>query len=650
MHKLKRLITTKQRLKSKNRIIMPPLKTYSPHNEFNANCHNGNSTTGEGESNTSAAAATASSNLSDICGAVSNAGAQQRATLPCYSNAQFPFKVLANLNQLRTESRFCDVEIVAGGITFNAHRAVLSAASAYFEAMFRPELGLNEVNQKSVVLHTIDGEILSILLDFIYTGRCEITQSNVQELLAAADMLQLPEVVDGCCDFLCRELHATNALGILRFAEAHNCETLKKSALNFVHSNFPAITLEDEFLDTPQTLLAQLLTSEQLRVDSESQVFQAALRWIKHDVTQRRCYVFDTLSHVRLALVPVKVIDQALKDCRDMSVKIALRSICRDIASKRGQLVPLRVCPRQQAKKNIYIIGGSRRESQRDWTPSDCIFETVAKFDIFRREWSETAPMEIGRILPGVAALNGKIYVIGGERGSQILANGEVYDPQTDIWTPIAPMIVPRCEFGLCTFGGTLLAVGGWLGDDIGGSIECYDPEKNAWNKLGDLPEPRFSMGVVSFEGLIYIVGGCTTSSRHLPDLISFNPITLDWQPMARMRTARCQMGVAVLNRYLYVVGGNSSSQDVLSTVERYSFDDNKWESVCSMSVPRAIPAVAAADGLLYVAGGDQPCEDNFYRAHITINAVEAYDPLTDTWKNCPDLPVGRSEAGAVVV
>lgn len=155
---------------------MPPLKTYSPHNEFNANCHNGNSTTGEGESNTSAAVATASSNLSDICGAVSNAGAQQRATLPCYSNAQFPFKVLANLNQLRAESRFCDVEIVAGGITFNAHRAVLSAASAYFEAMFRPELGLNEVNQKSVVLHTIDGEILSILLDFIYTGRCEITQ------------------------------------------------------------------------------------------------------------------------------------------------------------------------------------------------------------------------------------------------------------------------------------------------------------------------------------------------------------------------------------------------------------------------------------------------------------------------------------------
>lgn len=67
-------------------------------------------------------------------------------------------------------------------------------------------------------------------------------QTNVQELLAAADMLQLHEVVDGCCEFLCRELHASNALGILRFSEAHHCEALTKSALNFVHANFPAVS------------------------------------------------------------------------------------------------------------------------------------------------------------------------------------------------------------------------------------------------------------------------------------------------------------------------------------------------------------------------------------------------------------------------
>lgn len=109
-------------------------------------------------------------------------------------------------------------------------------------------------------------------------------------------------------------------------------------------------------------------------------------------------------------------------------------------------------------------------------------------------------------------------------------------------------------------------------------------------------------------------------------------------------------MGVAILDRYLYVVGGNNSTQDVLSSVEKYSFDEDKWTTVCPMSVCRAIPAVASADGILYVAGGDQPCEVNFYRAQVTISSVECYDPLTNTWKTCPDLPVSRSEAGAVVL
>jgi hypothetical protein len=34
--------------------------------------------------------------------------------------------------------------------------------------------------------------------------------------------------------------------------------------------------------------------------------------------------------------------------------------------------------------------------------------------------------MNIGRILPGIAILSGRIFVCGGEVDSQILANGEV--------------------------------------------------------------------------------------------------------------------------------------------------------------------------------------------------------------------------------
>lgn len=201
-------------------------------------------------------------------------------------------------------------------------------------------------------------------------------------------MLQLPEVVDGCSDFLCRELHPTNALGILRFAEAHNCENLVKSALTFIYSHFPQVAQEDELLEIPQTLLSRLISSESLLVDNEHQVFKAALRWVKYDVVQRRRYVFDILNHVRLALIPIYLLDVAINECLDMSLKVALRSVRKDLICRKGQLVPLRACPRICAKKSIYLIGGSRRETSSGWTPADTVFDSVIKFDIFRRYFS----------------------------------------------------------------------------------------------------------------------------------------------------------------------------------------------------------------------------------------------------------------------
>ena len=48
------------------------------------------------------------------------------------------------------------------------------------------------------------------------SGQVFLTQNSVQDILAAADMLGLPEVLDACADFLKNELHPSNAIGIYR--------------------------------------------------------------------------------------------------------------------------------------------------------------------------------------------------------------------------------------------------------------------------------------------------------------------------------------------------------------------------------------------------------------------------------------------------
>jgi hypothetical protein len=44
-----------------------------------------------------------------------------------------------------------------------------------------------------------------------------VTEENVQSLLPAANLLQLTDVRDACCDFLQAQLHPTNCLGIRRY-------------------------------------------------------------------------------------------------------------------------------------------------------------------------------------------------------------------------------------------------------------------------------------------------------------------------------------------------------------------------------------------------------------------------------------------------
>lgn len=568
---------------------------------------------------------------------------------PSASHSSYLLKMLNNLNELRLDKRFCDVELIVGDKIFHAHRAVLASSSPYFHAMFAGNLC--EKNQHQIEIHNVQSYIFEILLNFIYSGQVKrINQNNVQDLMVAADMLELNEVVSECTRFLCKELHALNAIGIYRFANDHNLTELRYAASQFIEHNFPKVCNEDEIYELDKDEFSQFLSSENLRIDSEFVIFQAAIRWINRDILMRRQYVFDVLKNVRLSLISLALIEKSIVQCGDSSLKVALKSIHTDLLNRKGCLVPLNIKPRKGAKKDIYIIGGSKRELHTIWDRGiGNTYVSIEKFDTFMREWIKVPDMTVNRLVPGVALLNGNIYVVGGEEGSEILKTCERFDPNQNQWTQVADMLVSRCEFGLCALDGYLYAMGGWVNTDISGSIERYDPKLDRWEFVGNLPEPRFSMGLVSYEGLIYMVGGCSMNKRNLQDLMSYNPVTGEWKKLPSMSIARFQMGVVVMDDHLYVVGGTHREQ-ILNSVERYSFKKNKWKLVPPMKLERSGPAVAAVDGLLYVVGGVQTRATPFYRAQCTISSVECFNPFTNTWSDCPPLSETRAEAGAVVI
>lgn len=90
----------------------------------------------------------------------------------------------------------------------------------------------------------IPGPILSQLVDYCYTSAVEITEDNVQALLAAAGQLQLPWVQEASCEFLQHRLDPSNCLAIASLADTHACPPLLAAAQAVALHSFSEVTCQ----------------------------------------------------------------------------------------------------------------------------------------------------------------------------------------------------------------------------------------------------------------------------------------------------------------------------------------------------------------------------------------------------------------------
>lgn len=82
-----------------------------------------------------------------------------------------------------------------------------------------------------------------------------------------------------------------NVLGIRRFAVSHNSPQTIAMADRFIQKNFIEITAtSSEFVELDHQSLLEVLSWDGLHVDSEEQIFEAAMKWLEHDLPNRRVH------------------------------------------------------------------------------------------------------------------------------------------------------------------------------------------------------------------------------------------------------------------------------------------------------------------------------------------------------------------------
>lgn len=100
--------------------------------------------------------------------------------------------ILRNFDRLRKRDLLCDITLVVENVRFKAHKALLAASSAYFSNILTAE---DQIHQSKYQLDGMTPIIFATVLEFIYNARVLVEDGTTENLLAAARLIEVNELV-----------------------------------------------------------------------------------------------------------------------------------------------------------------------------------------------------------------------------------------------------------------------------------------------------------------------------------------------------------------------------------------------------------------------------------------------------------------------
>ncbi|XP_014235345.2 kelch-like protein 5 [Trichogramma pretiosum] len=537
------------------------------------------------------------------------------------------------------KEQLTDVVLVAGEKRIPAHRLVLSANCEYFAAMFTNSL--RETFENTIELKDVDGNALWTVIRYFYSGKIELEEENVEAVLATASLLQLTHIVDISCKFLIKQFHPSNCLGIRRFADLYGCSELLEAATSYTNDHFMEVIKNQEFLTLTVDDLASLLGSDDLNTSSEEHVFHALLKWLEHDLNERKQHASRLLGLVKLPLLSPSFLadhvenNEIFQEQRSSQVLIMEALKYHLLPERRSIMQSNRTRPRKATVGHLLAIGGM------DLNKSGTGIEI---YSLRENSWKTHTYMTARRLQFGAAIVKDRLLLAGGRDGLRTLNSVESYDFKTKTWTTLPCMSTNRHGLGVAVLEGPFYAVGGHDSWSFLSTVERWDPSTRKWTHVSPMSSPRSTVGVAVLNDKLYAVGGRDTSSC-LNTVECYDPHSNKWTSCAPMSKRRGGVGVGVLNGCLYALGGHDAPSSNphasrFDCVERYDPKTDTWTDVAPMSVARDAMGVCVLGDKLYAVGG--------YDGQQYLALVEAYDPLLNQWEQVTPLKSGR--AGPCVV
>ncbi|KAK3780699.1 hypothetical protein RRG08_015484 [Elysia crispata] len=175
---------------------------------------------------------------------------------------------------------FTDVVVVVEEKEFPCHRVILAAVSGFFKGAMTSDM--KEGREGRITLHGVTEDVFSALLTSIYELKNVLTDDNLFDIWAAADILQVRFIIAQCV-VKCKEvfdsrLSTKNCVEYLTKVSLLD-QTARRRVLEFTGSHFSDLDVQIKVSLLRVDDLKSLLTLKELKLHSEDEVIECALKW-----------------------------------------------------------------------------------------------------------------------------------------------------------------------------------------------------------------------------------------------------------------------------------------------------------------------------------------------------------------------------------
>ncbi|CAC5356437.1 unnamed protein product [Mytilus coruscus] len=488
----------------------------------------------------------------------------------CTSSSGKFTRVIQKWSSEKTNT-LCDVIICVEDERYPCHRNSMAACSPYFFAMFTGEM--RESHEREVRIDGISPDIMEQLIDFAYTADISITQENAQQLLSAANLVQINTIIQACCNFLEEEIVLDAVLKWVKHDQKRRIAELS-DVLQFVRLPLVSPYFLFDKLDTEELLMMAPGCRKFLDEAMKYHILKdRRMEMSSPRVVPRRCMAVETIVYITGG----EIYNRNYLNCVEgYNLENGTWMKLKDLPFSRCHH-----CSVVSEDMHLYIAGGCNKEK--------VVVNNVMRYERYLDKWIKVASLNTPRAKFGMAALDGYIYAIGGFDGTSRLSTVERYCPKTNKWSFVASLTQPTSRIFAVGLNGFLYAAGGDVDPGNSSMVDTfirYNPVCDVWENLKSMSFSRAVSGLVTLKGKIYAVGGITEGVYSSKDLECYDTDTDVWTNLSPMMESRFDPGVTAFNNQIFVLGGNDGGNSFYSNIESYDTTDDKWKVMASLTLP----------------------------------------------------------------